>query len=669
MAFAVQAQYYYVPSLTPGNPGGLNTDGEFPVGGGLDASWTSILGPSVATPTWSAAQTISFPFSFNGVPVSSYFASSTGVVTFSASPGTAPGSTPVALPSASIPDNSICALGIAATGTNDNVVIKEFGSAGSRQHWVFFTSMTNPGDATCWHYYAIVFEEGTDNIYIVDARNACDIDMSLGIQLDAATAYSVAGSPAVAPLAELSGFDDDNFYYTFVQGTQPAYDMAGISFDGEEFNLLADAPFDITGELINLGSTTITSLDINYSVDGASPVTANLTGLNIAPYDRYSFSHPTLFNPGAEGVFNIEVWASNLNGNADEVMGNDRVDGPFGVYADFTDRLPLYETFTSSTCPPCTPANVVLEDLFNAPGNADKYTSIKYQQDFPGSGDPYFTEEAGNLRAQYAINSIPRLMIDGGWNQNAGNVTQSLMDDFASEPSFIELSATYELLGQAIGVEVEINPLIDISNPNLVLKIAVFEYETFNNEKTNGETEFFHVMKKMLPDETGSPVGPFTAGTMVTAAEQHEFQGDYRLPANASFEINHATEHSVEEFEDLGAIVWIQDEVTLEVLQSTEATLKVSSIGDPQQVATAKLYPNPVQEQAILAFQLTQPVADLHMSIFSTNGQQVAFEALGAFPQGRSTVDVQTAGLAPGTYMVQLEADGRHFRLMMQVVD
>ena len=34
------AQYFYLPSTTQGNPGGLNNDNEYPNGSGLDASWT-----------------------------------------------------------------------------------------------------------------------------------------------------------------------------------------------------------------------------------------------------------------------------------------------------------------------------------------------------------------------------------------------------------------------------------------------------------------------------------------------------------------------------------------------------------------------------------------------------------------------------------------------------
>ena len=52
------SQYYYLPSTTQGNPGGLNTDNEYPSGSGLDASWEVLLGGSNSTPVWSPIDTI-----------------------------------------------------------------------------------------------------------------------------------------------------------------------------------------------------------------------------------------------------------------------------------------------------------------------------------------------------------------------------------------------------------------------------------------------------------------------------------------------------------------------------------------------------------------------------------------------------------------------------------
>ena len=79
---------------------------------------------------------------------------------------------------------------------------------------------------------------------------------------------------------------------------------------------------DVVGSLFNYGGTTITSLDLTYQIDGNTPVTANLTGLNIANATAYSFTHPTQWN-ATLGNYTLKVWTSNLNGNSDMDATND----------------------------------------------------------------------------------------------------------------------------------------------------------------------------------------------------------------------------------------------------------------------------------------------------------------------------------------------------------
>ena len=197
-AAPLSAQYYYLPSTVNGNPGGLNTDAEYPVGGGLATSWTTISTAPAATPAWSSTQTLPFGFNFNGSAVTQYKVSTSGVLTFDVTATTPPGYTKAALPDASIPNNSVCIWGLASVGTNDLIVNKTFGTAPNRQHWVMFSSYGQVG-STCWTYWAIVLEESTNKIYLVDQRNSCTgATLSLGIQVNSTTAYSVAGSPSVA---------------------------------------------------------------------------------------------------------------------------------------------------------------------------------------------------------------------------------------------------------------------------------------------------------------------------------------------------------------------------------------------------------------------------------------------------------------------------------------
>ena len=163
--------------------------------------------------------------------------------------------------------------------------------------------------------------------------------------------------------------------------------------------------------------------------------------------------------------------------------------------------------------------------------------------------------------------------IDGGWDQNGNNINQQVLDDYISVLSFVNLSATYSIDIKTINVDVVIDPLESVLSNNLVLHAAIIEETTYNNAKTNGETQFEHVVKKMLPDDNGTSIASLVGGQQTTLNLNYTFNGSYRLPANATQPINRTIEHSVEDFSNLMVVVWVQDVVTKEVHQSAYATL------------------------------------------------------------------------------------------------
>lgn len=655
---ALNAQIYYQLPVGSGNPGGLNADNEYPVGGGLDASWTVVLGPSNASPTWSTTQTIPFTFKFNNVTETSFKVSSSGVLTFDAGTSvSAPSYTNATLPSASIPDKSVAIWGITGIGSSDQIVKKVFGTAPNRQLWVFFSSYTMGSTTASWSYWSIVMEETTNNIYIVDQRNANGtLAATVGVQVNSTIAYSVAGSPSVGHLSGNDPSAADNFYYSFLPGPQPSYDMAGLAIKNSAYLSNASAPFTLQAEFANFGSQTITSATINYKVNGGATVSAPLTGLNIGSFANVTLNHPTAWNPGL-GTYNVEMWLSNLNGNADEKTSNDMAAKQIIIVANLTPRKPLMETFTSSTCPPCVPANTNMEQIFAA--NPGEYVSIKYQMSWPGTGDPYYTLEGLTRRQLYGITAVPWMLIDGGWNENGNSLTQGIFDQYQQVPAFVNLGATYTVNGNTKTVTgtVTINPLANVSG-NLNLFIAIKENRTTQNIKSNGETEFFQVMKKMVPNGDGEPlVGGLTAGTPITKNFTYTFNGNYTLPPNATAPVDNNTAHTVEEFFDLSVAVWIQNMTTKEVLQAANG-VQTQYIGiDETGVANSlSVYPNPAADVAYVSVNMENN-ADANISMINTLGQVVLAKTAN-LESGSNKIELNTSDLASGVYFVQVEIAG-----------
>ena len=273
-----------------------------------------------------------------------------------------------------------------------------------------------------------------------------------------------------------------------------AIDVAGVSLATSPTLALTNAPFTISGELNNRGINTVTSMDINYTINGGSAVTMPLTNLNFTTGSNYSFSHTSSWNPSSSGTYTVEIWASNINGTNDMNLSNDRVSKSITVASNLALRRPMLESFTSSTCGPCAPGNVNVSSVLQ--GYQDnQYSILKYQVDFPGAGDPYYTAEVGDRRTYYSVNSVPDLVVDGNeWQDNSSSLSAQVVDNSIAKISFIDLSSTYSVVGQTVDFQVTIDPLTDFTN--LTLYAAIFEYNTLNNTGSNGETEFEYVMKK-----------------------------------------------------------------------------------------------------------------------------------------------------------------------------
>jgi hypothetical protein len=106
---------------------------------------------------------------------------------------------------------------------------------------------------------------------------------------------------------------------------------------------------DIEGEIKNLGSTTINSMEVNYSINGGATVTQNLSSLNIAPFTTFSFTHPTPWYPSAIGAYTLDLWISNVNGQgADAVPSNDNLTKTINVKNPIPNIIPSYTSTTNT---------------------------------------------------------------------------------------------------------------------------------------------------------------------------------------------------------------------------------------------------------------------------------------------------------------------------------
>ncbi len=649
------AQYWYIPNDAAfRNPGDLNADAERPSGGGLPAGWTTILNPS-ASPVWSTSRTLPFSFKFNDQAVTNFKVSNSGVVTFDVAATAVPGFQRFSLPNLNIPDKSICIMGLVGTASNDVVITKVFGTAPNRQLWIQFNSYgygSVPSDNSNYAYWSIVLEESSNRIHIVDQRTggyATSKLVSLGVQIDKSNATIVKGSPDLLSKAGTSDGPIDNVYNTFVQGSQGKYDVTVVD--------VATSPYQVAGNVVitaifrNLGTNPISSLNMNYSGDNISASGDIKSGLNIPSFGFDTISHIVPWTIKS-GTHEVEVYADNLNGsNPDEFPTDDKKKKKIFAMERLEKRLPLFEIYSSSSCPPCKPAN---EKYLSIIENKDpkEFVSIKFQQNFPGNGDPYTTTEAINRRGYYFINSIPRMELDGGWDKNGNLFSEELYTSTGQVPAFYALNGTYKVEGKKVSASVNYTPLFEATGARLY--VAILEKITYSNITTNGETEFHHVMKKMLPSETGTILPAVPALSNRSNSFTYTFNGEYRLPVDGLTAniINHATENSVEDFENLYVVAWIQG-ADKQVFQA--ANLKpegISGLTNHASFESFKVYPNPSSDQLLLDLQISKST-ELLSNIVDNNGNVVLSRA-NKLSSGKQTLQYNIQNLPAGAYHLLL---------------
>lgn len=313
-------------------------------------------------------------------------------------------------------------------------------------------------------------------------------------------------------------------------------------------------------------------------------------------------------------------------------------------------RKPLMEDFTSSTCSPCADLNEELIPWVEE--NYDDLTLLKYPVNWPGAGDPYYTPEIGIRVDYYEVTGVPSVHINGtyaGWQfDNIIPVFEESLDDLSS----FEIASSFTVTGTEIQINTHILSYSDIENLNV--HTVVFENQTEGNTGTNGETEFHHVVMKMLPSADGE-VSSFS-----------------ELQSNNFSKISNLFFTFIEEFDDLGVVVFIQDNSTKEVYQSAYSQENVTYGNDAtlasimvDEVAIDGFSPNVFDYEVALAeYPIELPI----ITVETTDENAKTFVTQCEEIPGNATIKVFAEDLVnTNTYQVHFKiGTGTEDRLAMQ---
>ena len=291
----------------------------------------------------------------------------------------------------------------------------------------------------------------------------------------------------------------------------------------------------------NISGNEVTSFEASYEVEGYDIVTETFN-IAIKPNQKQNvkFSKAVELFPGTH---EIKVNIISVNGEEDANLDNNSMTKEIRTFMKSIDRTPMIEHFSSSTCTPCVAVDNDMMTLTNT--NKGKYTYVKYPAKYPT--DIYNTEECVARSNYYLVSGVPNVVLDGV-NLGPTSVSQYQFDNSVNTPAFVNIKGAFNINGNNINITTDIMSYVNLNKVKAF--ITVNEKTTTGNVGDNGETEFHHVMMKMLNDANGNDIE-------VQLGEHQRLEFSYDM-----------SNTFVEEMNDLEVAVWIQNIVTGEVFNS-----------------------------------------------------------------------------------------------------
>jgi hypothetical protein len=178
-----------------------------------------------------------------------------------------------------------------------------------------------------------------------------------------------------------------------------------------------------------------------------------------------------------------------------------------------SQRLVMFEEFTQASCGPCAQQNAVFDPLLL--NNLDKATSVRYHTSWPGV-DPMWSQNPTDVAARvtyYNVNAVPFCFMDGvaptgsSYTGAPANVTQAMIDAEYAVPSPFTISMFQWLSSGNDTIFVNmVGQCTQAFSGALVAQLVIIEKHIHFTTPpgSNGETDFYNVMKKMLPTAAGT---------------------------------------------------------------------------------------------------------------------------------------------------------------------
>lgn len=457
-----------------------------------------------------------------------------------------------------------------------------------------------------------------------------------------------------------SGFYVDDVSYTYIPASLPNLN-GGVTFIDQPGNI-AGLPGDVVATVRNMGSSTITSFDIEYVYNG-STIQESVSSVSILSLDTYdhTFSTPVLIAAGAN---NLTVTISNINGSGqDDNASDDQKVITVDPIVPAAGKMVVGEEATGTWCPWCVRGTVYM-DLFEEQ-YGPYWAGIAVHGGQADGTDPMEIIEYDAGMSTY-ISGFPSALVDRGTEVDPSGMESDFLTRLQTPPvAFISNAATWNASTRELSVTVSAE-FQSAANSSYKLACVLTEdhvtgtgsgynqanayaggsngvmggFELLSNPVPAAQMEYNHVARAIEPSFTGdATVFPAT----VNAGETHSGTYTFTLPV----------EWDENNIKIIGMIIDPSGRIDNASKSSITSNSSVVELDLSDQI---RIYPNPAKDYAMIDLNVEHD-ADVTVSVYDMAGKLVGSRDFGKVNSGEQ-LSVNTSILQTGIYTVELTVDG-----------
>ncbi len=225
------------------------------------------------------------------------------------------------------------------------------------------------------------------------------------------------------------------------------------------------------------------------------------------------------------------------------------------------DKKSLVERFTNASCGPCATLNVWYNPLTHGWVNSGTISHLVYNVWWPGPNDPMYllNQSENTIRTNYyGCNYVPWIDVNGTHISESQGALTTAVNNGNNQFAPFKIELTQEALSDnliQVGVKITRDPTDVTTFGNIKLRLALTEKTVAypSPPGSNGESTFYSICRKMLPDAGGSTFTIPAPGEFVELSLQYVPTAAFLQAVN---------------LDSLRFVAFIQDDGTKAIFQS-----------------------------------------------------------------------------------------------------